>query len=93
MIVDTVIDLDNNKHYLLLDETMIEDKKYFFAVGVKEDLSSPTNEYVFIEEITKNGKLYAKEVKDKKISDFLLTIFTKNYVEYVEKIEAGEEEF
>jgi len=93
MKIDTIIDLDNNKHYLLLDETMVEDKKYFYAVGIKEDLSAPTEEYVFIEEVRKNDKLYAKMVNDDTLKLFLTTIFTKNYLELAESIEAGEEEF
>ena len=93
MKVDTIITLSNNSKYLLIDETSIEDKNYFYAIGVKDDLETVTGEYIFVEEIQRDNKTFIKKVEDKQIKDFLLTIFTKNYIEYVEKIKNGEEEF
>ena len=93
MKTDTIITLSNNSKYLLLDKTSIEDKNYFYAIGVKEDSSSITNEYIFIEEIQRDNKYFIKKVEDQQIKDFLLTIFTKNYIEYAEKIENSKEKF
>lgn len=93
MKVDTIITLSNNAKYLLLDETSIEDKNYFYAVGVNNDLSSATSEYIFIEEVKKEGKTFIKIVEDNTIKDFLLTVFTNNYIDYAEKLQNGEEEF
>lgn len=93
MKVDTIITLANNLKYLLLDETSIEDKKYFYAVGIEPDLSSVTKEYIFIEEVTRDGKTFIKKVEEQETKEFLLTVFTKNYIDYAEKIESGEEQF
>jgi len=93
MKVDTIIKLTNNSKYLLLDETLIENKKYFYAVKIGNDSLSVTKEYIFIEEIQKNGKLFVKKVEDKTTNEFLLTVFTKNYTDYVERLELGEEKF
>lgn len=93
MSIDTIIDLDNNLHYLLLDTTNIEDRKFFYAVGVKDDMSDVTDEYIFLEELNRDGKTFVKKVQDKEINDFLLTVFTMNYMDYVNKINNGEEEF
>lgn len=93
MNVDTIITLSNNSKYLLLDKTSIEDKNYFYAIGVKDDLETVTREYIFIEEIKRDGKTFIKKVEDKETKEFLLTVFTNNYIDYAEKIETGEEEF
>lgn len=84
MEVDTIVSLDNNCSYLLLDSTEIEDRKFFFAVKVTEDLSEPTKDYAFIESFQKNGEEFAKIVNDKEIIKYLATVFTNNYVEAVE---------
>lgn len=93
MNVDTIITLSNNSKYLLLDKTSIEDKNYFYAIGVKDDLETVTREYIFIEEIQRDGKTFIKKVEDKETKEFLLTVFTNNYIDYAEKIENGEEKF
>ena len=85
MMVDTIITLDNNLNYLLLDETMLDNRKLFFATKVDENLSKPTNEYLFIEEINRNGEVYAKVVKDKELIKYLSTVFTSNYLDNVEE--------
>lgn len=93
MKLDTIITLSNNLKYILLDKTSIGDKNYFYAAGVKDDLSTIKSEYIFIEEIQKDGKTFVKEVQDVNTKDYLLTVFTKNYIDYAEKIEAKEEQF
>ncbi len=84
MNVDTIIDLDNNLHYLLLDTTNIENRKFFYAVGIKADMSDITNEYIFLEEFNDNGKITVQKVQDEKIKEFLVTAFTMNYLDYAE---------
>lgn len=84
MSVDQIITLDNNNDYLLLDETTLDDKKYFYAVGVDKN-EDPTNEYVVIEEIKKDGKIFIKKVTDKDMLNLLITLFTMNYTESVDE--------
>lgn len=93
MKIDTIIKLANNLKYLLLDETLIENKKYFYAVKLGDDELSLTKDYIFIEEIQKDGKVFVKKVSDKTTMEFLLTVFSKNYIDYTEKIEDGKENF
>lgn len=93
MNIDTIITLSDNSKYLLLDKTSIDDKNYFYAVGVNDDLSSVVKEFIFIEEIKRENRTFIKKVEDQQIKEFLLTVFTKNYIDYVEKIENGEEKF
>jgi len=85
MTKDLIITLDNNNDYLLLDETVLDNKKYFFAVGVSKENESPNNEYVLIEEVQHDGKIFAKKVMDEELSKLLLTIFTANHLESIEE--------
>ncbi len=84
MMVDTIITLDNNLNYLLLDETEVEGRKIFLAVKLTEDLSEPTKSYSFFEKTLKNGEEYVDVVKDKELIKYLATAFTNNYLENVE---------
>lgn len=84
MMVDTIITLENNLNYLLLDETDVEGRKIFFAVKVTDDLQEPTKSYTFIEKLEINGEEYAEVVTDKELIKYLATAFTNNYLENIE---------
>lgn len=86
MMVDSIIDLDDNTHYLLLDETEIENRKFFYAILLTEDCQSPTDKFTFFEEVQKEGELFVQEVEDKQLEDYLITVFTNNYLNSVENI-------
>ena len=85
MKVDTIITLDNDKEYALLEKLDFEGKVYFFAAGIDKD-EEATGEYVFIEQIMKNNKTYIQKVLDKKLLGKLSTIVTKEYFEAVESL-------
>lgn len=89
MTKDLIITLDNNIEYVLLDEQVLDNKKYFYAVAIDKN-EEPTNDYVILEEVQENNKFYVKEVKDKDMLGLLVTLFTKNYVESVEELEEAE---
>jgi hypothetical protein len=42
---DTIITLEDNTNYVLLDEMNIDGKKYFFAVRLDNETNNPTMEY------------------------------------------------
>ena len=60
MKVDTVVTLANGKNYLLLLESDIQDEDYFLSVLLDEN-NEPTDEYIVLKEINKNGKTYVKK--------------------------------
>ena len=41
---DTIITLEDETEYALLDESSIDDKKYFFAVKLDKTTGNPTTE-------------------------------------------------
>ncbi len=88
---DTIITLETGKEYILLDNVIVEGKKYFMAVEYKKEDNSTTNEYKFFEEINNNGDIYIQEVVDEKMLQILLAHFISNYGDMLEEdIEFGE---
>ncbi len=85
MKVDTIITLDNDKEYALLEKLDLEGKVYFFAAGINSD-EQATGEYIFIEQIIKGDKTFIQKVLDKKLLAKLSTIITKEYYEATESL-------
>ena len=80
--VDNIVELDNDKKYVLLDSKTVEDVNYYFALRLDEK-ENPTNNYLFFEEVTDDGDTYLLPVEDDKTIGILLTFFTINYLDKV----------
>lgn len=76
--VDSVITLDNNLNYLILDKTSLNNEKYYLSVRVDEN-EEPLEENLILKEINEQGKKYVVEEKDESILKELLVIFTKSF--------------
>ena len=85
MDVDTIITLDNDREYALLEKLDLDGKTYFFAVGI-DDNEEPTGEYIFIEQTIKKNKAFIQKVIEKKLLTKLSTIVTKEFFESVEDL-------
>ena len=77
MQVDRVITLANGKKYLLLLEDDTMEDNYFLSVAIDEN-NEPTNEYIVLQEINKNGKTFTKKVNDPLILNQLLEEIHQN---------------
>ena len=82
---DTIITLDDNSIYALLDETTIDEKKYFFAVKL-DNKNNPTTEYEIFECVIENGETYMDILEDDNFKESILVDFTNNYIKMVENI-------
>lgn len=90
---DTMIELDDNTKYVLLDETEIEGKKYFFAVRVDNETNNPTTEYEVFEEELDNGEYYMNALEESDYKQAILIDFTNNYMHMVgDMIDSGVQE-
>lgn len=78
--VDKIIELDNNQKYLIMDETIVDNKKYYYALGLDEN-EEIANNYLFFEEV-ETGKSIIP-VNKSEVKDMLLTSFTINYLDKV----------
>lgn len=80
--VDMIVELENNKNYIILDEIMLKKVKYYFGLRLDEN-EEPTNNYLFFEE-SKNGRdTYLMPIEDNNLKDVLLTSFTINFLDKV----------
>ena len=80
--IDKIITLSNNKKYLILDETILDNIKYYFGLRLNGN-NSPTNNYLYFEEIKEDNNLSLKPIEKEEIKDILLTSFTINYFDKV----------
>ena len=82
---DLIITLNNGYSYKILTETFIDNKKYCFAVLLTPE-EKETEEYVFFEMITRDGKEIMKLVEDKSTKEQLLVLLTSQYCELAETL-------
>ena len=87
---DTIITLEDNEKYVLLDEVKIDDLKYFLALRLTED-EQPTRDYEIFEEEIEDGDSYMTIVDDQNLKESLMVNFTLNYEEYIENYEGDEQ--
>lgn len=85
MKVDTIITLDNEMEYALLERLELEGRVFFFAAGVTKEEES-TGEYIFLEELNKDGKTMIKLVNEDELIAKLSTIMTREYLEAAESV-------
>ena len=80
--VDKIVELENNKSYAIIDETIIDNNKYYFGLRLN-DKDEPTNNYLFFTEDKDNNDVYLTPVNDENIKKMLLTAFTVNFLDKV----------
>lgn len=80
---DTMITLDDDTTYVLLDETIIDEKKYFFAVRVDNETQNPTTEYEVFEEEVEDGEIYMNVLDESPTKQAILVDFINNYMHMV----------
>ena len=80
--VDKIIELENKKSYVILDETSLDNVKYYFGLRLDEK-EEPTNNYLFFEEIIDSEDVYLNPIDDEKMKGVLLTTFSINYLDKV----------
>ncbi len=81
---DTIITLDDNTKYVLMDETIKDNSKYFFAIKLdKKD--NPTTEYEIFE-VEKDGKdTYMNTLEEGEFKEAILLEFTHKYIKEIEE--------
>ena len=84
---DTLVTLDDNTNYALLDETIIDGKKYFFAVKVDDKTGNPTSEYEIFEEEVDGDDIYMNTLEESNFKQTILIDFTNNYMQMMNESE------
>ena len=80
--VDKIVELDNNRKYVILDSKKLDKINYYFGLRLDKQ-EEPTNNYLFFEESKFGNDIYLAPVEDDKMKGILLTTFTINYLDKV----------
>ncbi len=88
---DTIITLEDNAEYALLDETTVDNKKYFFAVKIDKETGNPTKEFEVFEEEKDGDDIYMNTVEESDFKQAILVDFTNNYMKIVNSFVENED--
>lgn len=80
--VNKIVELENDKNYVLLDETVLNSTKYYFGLRLNKD-EEPTNYYLFFEEVKEGNDTFLAPVEDENDKKLLITAFTVNYLDRI----------
>lgn len=80
--VDKIVELENGKSYAILDETVLDNNKYYFGLRLADN-DELTNNYLFFQEYKENNDLFLTPIGDKNMKGLLLTAFTVNFLDKV----------
>ena len=80
--VDKIVELENNKSYAILDETILDNNKYYFGLRLTNN-DELTNNYLFFEELKEGNDTYLTPISEKNMKGLLLTAFTVNFLDKV----------
>ena len=61
---NTIISLENDEKYVVLNETMYGGVKYFLVMGVDDNKDIIPNKVKILEEMIKGAEVYVKAVTD-----------------------------
>ena len=80
--VNKIVELENDKNYVLLDETILNNIKYYFGLRLNKN-EEPTNYYLFFEEVKEGNDTFLAPVEDDNEKKLFITAFTVNYLDKV----------
>ena len=80
--VDKIVELENKKSYIILEETLLNNSKYYLGLKLNNN-EEPTNNYLFFEELIDNDNIYLTPIVDEDVKSVLLTSFSMNFLEKV----------
>ncbi len=84
MEAEMIITLDDSTKYILLDEVVNNDTKYFLAVDYDEEKDATGSNYKIFAEVNEDAETYVEEVDDEDLSQELMALFTVNYSEMID---------
>ena len=71
---NTIISLENNEKYVVLNETMYGGVKYFLVMGIDEKKEVVPSNVAIVEEIIDGQDIYVNRVKDPELIIILTRI-------------------
>lgn len=84
---DTIITLEDNTKYVLLDETLFDKIKYFFAIKLDEKTGNPTTDYEIFEQEIENDEVYMNTLEDNDLKEQIFLEFSNKYLQNIKAME------
>ena len=70
-----LVTLDDGKKYIITEEKVFENNKFYLLAGVLEDESDLNNEFQVAREVIFEGDTYLEEVDDPELLNKILPLF------------------
>lgn len=74
-IINSIITLDNDEKYMVLNQAIYQNKNYYFVVKVTADEEDVLEEFKLLEEVEVNGEKAVQLVTDEKTIELLTKYF------------------
>lgn len=74
-LINSIITLDNNEKYIVINQAIYQGKNYFLVAKVTEDEEEVTDEIKFLQSTEIDGKNALELVTDEKIIELLSKYF------------------
>ena len=65
--INTIITLDTNERYMVLNETNYDDDRYFLVMGMDEKKEIVESNVAIFKEVKKDEKCFVEKVTDSKL--------------------------
>ncbi len=65
--VNTIITLENGEKYVVLNETMYQNNKYYLVMGMDENKEVIQSKVAIFEQVKINEEVYVEKVNDSKL--------------------------
>lgn len=74
-LINSILTLDNDEKYMVLNQALYQNKNYFLVAKVTEDEEEVLEEFKLLEETDLNGQKALQLVTDEQIIDLLAKYF------------------
>lgn len=75
-LINSIITLDNDEKYIVINQAIYQSKNYFFVAKVTEDEQDVLDEFSLLEAVDVNGETALQLVKDAQTIEILTKYFT-----------------
>ena len=72
--INSIITLENDEKYVVLNETIYDNMKYFLVMGVDDNMNIIPTNVAIIQEIIDNDEVYIERVEDQELIIILTRI-------------------
>ena len=84
---DTVVTLDDNSEYILLEKLELDKEEYFLGVKLEKNTGEPTKEYEVFKSEKDGEDYYLTDIEDDDLKIKLIEFFAKKFEKEFKKDE------